>query len=473
MSGLTPGRDEAVDLFAGTGWGVALRILGIAEHGVELMPEARATREANGMRNWLADVWDVLESTDPESAEFRAALAIMSPPCQTFSMAGNGAGRRALDEVLGLIDSRAYLNPAELRAFGERHDPRTALVLTPLTYVAQHAPPYVVMEQVPQVLPAWERMAVELRRWGYSVVTGILHSEQYGVPQTRRRAILIARADGVEARMPTPTHSRYYERSPSRLDEGVPRWVSMAEALGRGMTARPHFTITSGGAATGGYEPFPTNARKGIMREVEAGRWAEGGEPNEVTLVSAYSGSGRKVAPKSGSKRPRTVRHEAEPAVMITSKADRMTWVGNQKPNRASDDYQRRTDDYPAPTITGGSRSASWVHERPATTIQGDSRVWPPGHKVNADDLARDPDAAEKYGDRAGSDAIRVTREEAARLQTYPADFDWSPMVPVMRRGVPTGKMAPMTKTKAFLQIGNAVPPLLALRILETLTRKD
>ena len=209
-------RLEAVDLFAGTGWGVACKALGIDEVGVEKMPEARATRKANDMTNWLEDVWDVLEHAPIDSPEFSRALLIASPPCQTFSMAGGGAGRKALDEVLGLIDSRAYFDVANLRAFGERHDMRTALVLTPLAYVAQHAPRFVVLEQVPQVLPVWERMATEMRRWGYSVVTGVLNAEQYGVPQTRKRAILIARADGIEARMPTPTHSRYYSNEPTR-----------------------------------------------------------------------------------------------------------------------------------------------------------------------------------------------------------------------------------------------------------------
>lgn len=34
----------ALDLFAGTGWGVACQALGIEEYGVEIMPEAIATR---------------------------------------------------------------------------------------------------------------------------------------------------------------------------------------------------------------------------------------------------------------------------------------------------------------------------------------------------------------------------------------------------------------------------------------------
>lgn len=358
-------RIVALDLFAGTGWGVACKSLGIDEIGVELMPEARATREANGMANWLPDVWDVLETADPDSPEFKAALLIASPPCQSFSMAGNGAGRRALDEVLGLIDSGAYLDVAELREFGERHDIRTALVLTPLAYAAKHRPAYVVLEQVPPVLPVWERMAVELRGWGYSVVTGILHAEAFGVPQTRKRAILIARADGVEARMPTPTHSRYYPRDKTRMDPGVLPWVSMAEALGW------------------------NDSR--IMRS----NYGTGGDPS---LRGERTGD--------------------EPSATVTSKIDRnIIMVSNDKFAHSA----IRSIDEPAPTITAGHDSGNrrWVHGEQNST------------------------------------STKVTVAEAAALQSYPDGFVFAG-----------------SRTKQYLQIGNAVPPLLARAVLATLAQE-
>ena len=366
----------ALDLFAGTGWGVACRALGIEEHGVEIMPEAVATRAANGMTTFYNDVWDGLEAGGPRLPEYD--LLIASPPCQTFSLAGGGAGRAALDEVLDAIDSRAYVIPSLLREFGEKHDPRTALVLTPLAHIFRDAPMYVVLEQVPPVLPVWERYAEEMRRWGYSVWTGNLQAEMYGVPQTRKRAILIARADGVEAAPPAPTHSRCYPRDPQRLDEGVLPWVSMEAALGWGMTERPMMTA---GNAIGRAEGIGGSGGKAaIQREKDRGAWRSSSD-----LV----GFARK----------------ADAGEVIVLDGERY---------RARD---LRSADLPAQHVTEKVRS--WTR--------------------------RGPDAP----------ADRITVDEAAALQSYPAGFEWAG-----------------TRTKQFLQIGNAVPPLLAEAILAEVLRR-
>ncbi len=450
----------ALDLFAGHGWGVACQRIGIEEAGVEIMPEARAIREANGMRTPFADVWDVLLNADPDSPEFQAALEIASPPCQTFSMAGSGAGRKALDEVLALIDERAYLRPADLYAFGQKHDPRTALVLTPLASVALHAPTFVVWEQVPPVLPVWERAAVEMRAWGYSVWTGILNAEQYGVPQTRRRAVLIARADGVEATPPRPTHSRYYSHDPKRLDPDVAPWVSMAEALGWGMTERP--MVTAGNAVGRAEGVGGSGAKAAIVREKERGAWQS--NQNTSTTGERYERDTEHPAPtitagqrsarwleREGLRGPWGMTDRPYPTVASGTEAG-----GGTDPLALGGSGARKT-------VMAEKEAGRWIDERPATTIAGDSRVWPPGHKVNASDVARLGDAAhERYGDRAGTNAERVTVAEAAALQSYPPGFVWDVMV-----DGPKGPK-PITRTKQFLTIGNAVPPLLAEAILRT-----
>jgi DNA (cytosine-5)-methyltransferase 1 len=259
-----------IDLFAGTGVGVALKRLGVPEYGVEIMKEAIETRLANGMTTIYNDVWDadkLLDIMQEYGITLGKAVWTLwaSPPYQTFSMAGNGAGRRALTDVLSVIERKKYLDMAELRAEAALlGDERIGLVLSPLHYAFRFEPTYIALEQVPPVLPVWEAMAVELREAGYSVWTGYLHSEQYGVPQTRKRAYLMARRDGHEALPPVPTRSKYHNRDPEKLDLGVKKWVSMAEALGWDGVNRPSPTVTGGGTATGGAEPFGRFGRQAI-----------------------------------------------------------------------------------------------------------------------------------------------------------------------------------------------------------------
>lgn len=454
----------ALDLFAGTGWGVACQALGIEEYGVEIMPEAIATRELNGMTTIYNDVWEGLEAPvdrvrtnqgNPRDGYYERPidapsptvtgigsrswnrikgeapvpdydLLIASPPCQTFSMAGGGAGRKALDDVLGLIDEKAYRSVEGLRAFGESHDPRTALVLTPLAHVYRDLPRYVVFEQVPPVLPVWERCAEEMRAWGYSVWTGNLQAEMYGVPQTRKRAILIAKRDPEldgEAAPPTPTHSRYYSRDPKRLDPGVLPWVSMAEALGWGRTARPSVTVTGGGTETGGAEPLAK-----LAREVAAADWVA---KEGARYFHPMSYGRRGIWP--GDEPAPTIRSVQRdmPPTYTPHPRDAVVMRSNYGTGGDASLRGERAADEPSATMTSKADHNRW-ESRPATTVQGDPRIAAPGHH-----------------ERQMNNAERVTVAEAAALQSYPPGFTFAG-----------------TKTKQFLQVGNAVPPLLAEAIL-------
>lgn len=200
-----------VDLFAGPGGlDVAAHWLGLSVAGIEWDENACATRHSAGLETVQGDV------REHGPAEFpHATILTGGPPCQTYTVAGAGAGRKALSQVLSFIERMVDGDDItdELAAL---EDERTGLVLQPLRWALeahQAGNPYkvIILEQVPAVLPVWQAMATVLETLGYETVTGVLHAEEYGVPQTRRRAILIASRDLAPA-LPVPTHQRFRRR---------------------------------------------------------------------------------------------------------------------------------------------------------------------------------------------------------------------------------------------------------------------
>jgi DNA (cytosine-5)-methyltransferase 1 len=229
-----------LDLFAGPGGlDVAGRALGIPSLGIEWDKSACLTRYAAGLDTLHADV-SAIRKESFESLPPEINVLAGGPPCQTYSVAGNGVGRKALDKVKEYIerlmsgDSDGAIDKA-LGGLGE--DPRTALVLEPLRYAIQatRSPnrgnrPYdvIVLEQVPAVEALWHHYAMVLENEGlpdgtkYKVVVDVLDTETYGVPQTRSRAVLIARREGLgEPSLPKATHHAYEAREWNRRTDQV------------------------------------------------------------------------------------------------------------------------------------------------------------------------------------------------------------------------------------------------------------
>lgn len=227
-----------LDLFAGPGGlDVAGHALDIPSLGIEWDKSACLTRYAAGLETLHADVSavrrDAFESLPPE-----INVLAGGPPCQTYSVAGKGAGRQALDEVKKYIERlmAGHSDKAIDKDLTTLSDPRTAMVLEPLRYAirATRSPnrehrPYdvIVLEQVPAVEALWVHYAKVLEETGlpdgtkYKVVVDVLDTETYGVPQTRSRAVLIARREGLgEPSLPSPTHHAYEPKEWNRKSEG-------------------------------------------------------------------------------------------------------------------------------------------------------------------------------------------------------------------------------------------------------------
>jgi len=86
---------------------------------------------------------------------------------------------------------------------------------------------------VPAVIEVWHEYERVLRAVGYQAKAKVFHTEQYGVPQTRRRAVLAARYGAQPVQHPSPTHQQYRKGAvPTQTLDGRESWVSMARALG-------------------------------------------------------------------------------------------------------------------------------------------------------------------------------------------------------------------------------------------------
>jgi DNA (cytosine-5)-methyltransferase 1 len=181
-----------IDLFAGAGgFTTGFHLAGWESLcAVELNQKALATYQYNYPNTKIInqDICNV----DP--VELRSLLNLQreeltaligGPPCQGFSR-NIPAAERSLDE------SRNYL----YKIF--------------LDFVQEFRPIYVVMENVPEILKAYDglfrnEITKQLESFGYKVVSVSLNAAHYGIPQTRTRAFFIASLNELPV-IPQPTH---------------------------------------------------------------------------------------------------------------------------------------------------------------------------------------------------------------------------------------------------------------------------
>ncbi|MGW3594967.1 DNA cytosine methyltransferase [Streptomyces sp. NPDC005167] len=250
--------------FAGIGWSEALPA-GMDEVGLELNGDACRTRVAAGHRTIQCDVTQY--PTWPFKA--RTTGKIDSPPCPPFSKAGNGKGAHDFPLIQQAVEDLSRGKDTRALHGGACQDPRSILTAEPMRWHYDLQPEWIAMEQVPSVLPLWEQYAEILCRWGYSTATGVLDAADYGLGQHRKRAVLIA-SRAREATLPAPTHG----------GPGQPPLTSMADVIGWGYTQRPAPTVTGGGTATGGAEPFGNGTRQAMRRVIGTPLWRDRGIPN-------------------------------------------------------------------------------------------------------------------------------------------------------------------------------------------------
>lgn len=263
-----------LDDFAGPGgWDEGLRMIGRTDTiGIEWDEKACETAVAAGHKRIRADV--SLYPSEPFAGKLDAYIA--SPPCQAWSMAGKRKGE--LDRANCHVLADRMAKGDDSLDWADWEDFRSPLVCQPIRRIRDLRPALVALEEVPAVLGLWEHFARILRGWGYSVWTGVLCAADYGVPQTRRRCILMASRDGIVA-PPAPSHAEH--PADDLFGSTTLGWISMAEALGWGFDNAPSATVSGGGTESGGAEPFANAAYRRrlawwVQRERSGERSIEG-----------------------------------------------------------------------------------------------------------------------------------------------------------------------------------------------------
>ncbi len=145
----------------------------------------------------------VVQSPIEDVAHFPSVdVVIGGPPCQGFSPLNR--------EAVGM--ERRGLWRQYLRALVQS-DPRAF-----------------VMENVPELLTSAEFQAFrqEVTKLGFTVKAGVLNAADFGVPQRRRRAIVVG-VRGNQVAWPETTHAN--PSSQSVLDGSKPAWVTFRDAV--------------------------------------------------------------------------------------------------------------------------------------------------------------------------------------------------------------------------------------------------
>lgn len=437
---------EVIDLFSGCG-GLALGFQKSGfriTHGIELIPSATKTAAYNldwrfgkKSKHICGDITKLDSSIFKNSIGKNGCIVIGGPPCQAYSRVGKGKLRSLGEERINTKDARGYLYQDFLR-FALELDAKA-----------------VVMENVPEStnfggenIP--NKICRILEKSGYNAIWTILNSADYGVPQIRERVFVIAlkKSENLNYNLPKPTHSprksnkifnearfetfNKYEffRIPNKKTSVLNKWVTVGEAL----SDLPILFESSNNK----YKLNKLNMELSYSKDISCRyqkimrNWY--GNSLKTLTGHAFRNSSRDFKIFARMKEGDNYLDASNIADKILE--ERLNAVGRNI-DRCSEEYKRLVKEIVPP----------YDREKfPNKWKKLDSKL--PSHTLVAH-LSQDT-----YSHIHPFEPRGISVREAARLQSFPDDFFFD-----------------CSMGEAFRQIGNAVPPLLAKGVADSIKK--
>ncbi len=390
--------------------------------GIELDPSIADVARMNGFDTTVADVRAVDYSAMPCVDHLHA-----SPPCINASQAKADAGETPLDGELAFAVCRAID------------------ALRPETFTLENVQGY-------RYFDSYKAICQTLTDLGYSYEHWTLNAASYGVPQTRKRLILVARRGEWRIQRPEPTHTK-------GGDMWLPAWIGWYESI---------------------EDLLPT------LPESAFADWQLQRLPVDIDQSTFFSNH---TAPSlTEGRTPLAQRNIDEPAVTIASnyrsvKNYRAFLMRSQNSQQAGGNQVRRQDDA-AMTITAEEKPRAFLVSN-AKTEYGDGirDDYEPCHSVTSQSGGRTrafivDGMPNKYGDsitirQADEPMMTVSANGDKRKQR--AWLSQGRVVAMSSRALarfqsfPRTYVLPDKRSLACKVIGNAIPCLLMQRILESI----
>lgn len=403
--------------------------------GIEYDADIAAVAQANGLPVTVADILEC----DPFDFEPVDVLHA-SPPCPNFSVAKAGAEETEHDIAMG-------------RKVAEFVD-----VLRPSLFTLENVYGY-------RKAQSFRHIVKRLRRLDYHVKWWHLNSADYGVPQTRKRLILVAALDFTPQRPPA-THQEpgKHEGQLALFGDKLPPWVGWYEAIEDLIPSLPDSE----------FAPWQLERLPDELRTMLLSQGISRNHHNEDYGIATNRREDEAAFTITSNQNMQTVRafvmwsngnmdswgrhhvEEAEPALTVSPQTNgrARAFVVDQTNHRGENGKSTiRDKDNPLWTVPA---TYSTKHPPPrAFVVASNSNADSWGDNYREGETPQftvtERDNGRSRAAVAGR-VVQMTPRALARFQSFPDNYE-----------------LPDSKTLACRGIGNACPPLLMQRIYERL----